>query len=1122
MQRLGRYQLLDAIGAGPNGNVTRARVYGVVGFEREFAIKQFFPALLTGPNAAAALSTAARGYGTLEHPRIARMAEYMVTQGQTFAAVEYVAGLDAGRFILDATVTKSPLPPGGLLTVLSQVARAVGYAHGRGLFHLGLCPQNLIFTADGECKVTDFGLLAATLPPKPVNEPRLAQRIGYLAPEQLVGEPTSAATDVFALGAITYEMLTHRRPFVGDSPIEVQQAILSSQPADPSLPRPIVRVLQRALARSAFERFPDARAFADAIDAALRVAPLPGSRKDIGTRVTGALSRQVMVDEGASGMVPLPTAPFNRTEELDLDAPESSSEITSVDHEATDLSTEEFERSGSNIDRLAEELHARAARNAQAFHKPKAAGSSAALPLADNLASGSGNQPVNSAFGTAQVGATAVPNRASNVASGPISSAPAPAGKGYARAPAVVATSPFSEGGLDLGPPGRATPRDTGPKFNVSSNNLAAAGLGPAGALALTAAPVIEPPYSSAAKGSPAPSAASTIRDAVMAQQPLYTMPGIAPPPRSESGKTPSAGSAAPTVFGIPAAGQPPHVNAGPPGIAIPRTISNSSSPANQRADASDAPTIPRTISPNSGPKDPPTIPRTFSPAQGVAIPRTFSPSTSGPSTAGLAGPGNAPLSRTLAPSGAVPAPARPRTPSGPVSQPMAAATAPTMMAIAPTTGSPVSGPALAPTMMALSPPDSAAPQLTAPPLSPPPSGPALAPGLQPTLSASLPAQAGSPSAAMNAAPAPYGAGMGSGSIRLPSANDLPPRPHRQSSIPPIPNQAQPAPAPALPQRDPIPRWLWMLIGFAGAAGLVAGGWALMRYMTADDDAVTSSPVASTSRSAVHKGSNAASSGSSTRPTGSAAGASSAAGSSTAAGSGSGNAIATTRDGGSAVGSAANAGSATSGVGSGSAAAVGSTPVPSAGSSATVANNSAVATTAGAGSGTKTSTNGATAPTVPGQGSSTAGTGVATKPTSDGQLVIQSTPPGAHVYLDGADEGVTPLTVAGSADKHNLALVLPNYELHLAAIEGKGNVSVTLKEITPFGGPAGIKVRCKDQNRYYVYVDGKPSGQLCPTEKIEVDVGNHTVEIYDLQSEARRQFPANVTGTSRSLRVRVD
>src|SRR5688572_30479316 len=144
---------------------------------------------------AQALSAAARAYGGLEHPRIARMSESGVAQGTTFTAVEFVVGLDALRLVNEARATATALAAGGALALVSQAARAVGYAHGRGLTHLGLAPTNVIVTPEGDVKITDFGILAATLPARPTDLPRLIHRLGYLAPEQLSNEATSAATD---------------------------------------------------------------------------------------------------------------------------------------------------------------------------------------------------------------------------------------------------------------------------------------------------------------------------------------------------------------------------------------------------------------------------------------------------------------------------------------------------------------------------------------------------------------------------------------------------------------------------------------------------------------------------------------------------------------------------------------------------------------------------------------------------------------------------------------------------------------------------------------------------------------------------------------------------------------
>src|SRR6185312_4681026 len=196
--------------------------------------------------------------------------------------------------------------------LIASAARAVGYAHGRGILHLGLAPTNLVATPDGDVKVTDVGILAPRLPQRPSDDPALMWRLAYLAPEQLIGESTSAATDVFAFGVIAFELVMGQRAFLGATALDIEQAILSAQPREPALPKPLLRVLQRCWARSPFERFPDARALADAVDAALRLAPVPGGKREVAAMVRDALDRIELVrEQQLSGalVLPMPVAP---------------------------------------------------------------------------------------------------------------------------------------------------------------------------------------------------------------------------------------------------------------------------------------------------------------------------------------------------------------------------------------------------------------------------------------------------------------------------------------------------------------------------------------------------------------------------------------------------------------------------------------------------------------------------------------------------------------------------------------------------------------------------------------------------------------------------------------------
>ena len=149
--------------------------------------------------------------------------------------------------------------------------------------------------------------------------------------------------------------------------------------------------------------------------------------------------------------------------------------------------------------------------------------------------------------------------------------------------------------------------------------------------------------------------------------------------------------------------------------------------------------------------------------------------------------------------------------------------------------------------------------------------------------------------------------------------------------------------------------------------------------------------------------------------------------------------------------------------------------------------------------------------------------GAAVTPTGNDQLVISSTPAGARVYLDGSDTGVTPVKLPGSPDRHTIALLLAGHELYIAQVDGHGAFAIPLKEITPTAGPAGIKViKCKDKDRYYVFVDGKPTGMMCPTERIETDVGPHSVEVYDAVTEVKKKWDVLVKDTRLSARVKIE
>jgi serine/threonine-protein kinase len=976
-ERVGRYQLLDPIGVGPSGAVSRAKVFGVAGFERQFAVKRFHAELTSATAMAQSLSAAARAYGSLEHPRIARMSEFGVAQGQTFTAVEYVAGLDALRLINEAKLAGLTLAAGGALALVSQAARAIGYAHGRGLTHLGLSPTNVIITVDGDVKITDFGILAATLPAQPIAMPRLAQRIPYLTPEQLANEATSAATDVFALGVIAYELVTGQRTFRGDTAAQIAQSIMSGPPAEPPLPRPIVRVLQRCLARSPFERFPDARALADALDAALRVAPVPGTRKDIGAQVKDTLDRLSALNEGAlSGVVALNvgTGPVRAVARA-ADAPTRDS--------TPDMSTNEFVRPDTPV-----------------------AGPS---PLV-------GMKPGDTPAATLQD----LPKPPMTTMTG-LPPPPIPVPQGVAGPPSTP--SPPGQPNTLLGMGGRPPPIP----------NLRGKDVGP------NAAPVpsIPRPQTKPNGGEPTPS-------------PRAATPPPIPPPRAQTAR-PDEGDTRVKTGPVPRAetGPTPRAETGP----TPRLPSEAGTAPVPREDPPLRPSelatgpVPR-IEPSLNTPPPVDTPPPQRPFIHEVKPSTVDVSalrglnldleneqyprpgedTPKPSTMDVSALRALPIDLLdEEPPPPPPPPPRPVAPppSAPL-DPVAQLFDPILRTQSPAQGVPVSEP--------LTPPPPPIPH-------------------EPAQSDRIPMSAGLVRSISQAEVAPV-------APITETAEQLEARQQPVVEAPPMP---VPTPAP----RPPAPKsrgWIWIVGGLlaAGVVGVVT--WQLVDVFSVDDE-----PNKPRNGSGVASGN---------APADAAV-------------------VAMAPD----------------------AAVVAMAP------DAHLAEAKDAATVAPADAQVASAADAALAP-ADARVVAAADAGVpsldAGAATPSDQLAITSTPKGARVFLDGADQGTTPVKLPGTPDRHTIALVLPNHELYVAQVDGHGSFTIPLPEITPPSGPAGIKVlKCKP-DRYYVFVDGKPTGQTCPTERIGCEVGPHTVEVYDVVSGARNKWEIEVKDTRLSYRIRIE
>ncbi|MCZ6779001.1 MAG: protein kinase [Acidobacteria bacterium] len=230
--RLGRYEVIRLLGAGGMGEVYLVKDERL---EREVALKVLPTGTLADESARKRFRREALALSKLNHPNIETVYDFDTEDGTDFLVMEYVAGQT-----LEEKLADGALPEKEVVTLGGQVASALEEAHEQGVVHRDLKPGNIIVTSKGQTKLLDFGLARLL---EPVAEGSQVQTISqsgstvgtmpYMAPEQLRAEKVDARTDIFALGAVLYEMATGQRTFKGDSSPQVTDAILHQAPVTP-------------------------------------------------------------------------------------------------------------------------------------------------------------------------------------------------------------------------------------------------------------------------------------------------------------------------------------------------------------------------------------------------------------------------------------------------------------------------------------------------------------------------------------------------------------------------------------------------------------------------------------------------------------------------------------------------------------------------------------------------------------------------------------------------------------------------------------------------------------------------------------------------------------------------
>jgi serine/threonine protein kinase len=258
--------------------IYRAKTFGAAGFEKEYAIKLIIPSLVDDTEFVEMFINEAKIVVNLYHANIVQVFDLGEIDGQYYIAMEYVHGMDLLEILARCAKRKIKIPLNLVLFITMEMLKGLNFAHSAkdpygddlNIIHRDVSPSNIMISYAGDVKVGDFGVAKAAIQRSLTHSDTLKGKVGYMSPEQVMGEEINSRSDIFSAGIVFFEALSMSRLFVGESDLDVMLEVRDAEIDEAletmvDLPSDLEEILRSALAKDPDDRFQSASDFYQAL-----------------------------------------------------------------------------------------------------------------------------------------------------------------------------------------------------------------------------------------------------------------------------------------------------------------------------------------------------------------------------------------------------------------------------------------------------------------------------------------------------------------------------------------------------------------------------------------------------------------------------------------------------------------------------------------------------------------------------------------------------------------------------------------------------------------------------------------------------------------------------------------